>query len=73
MLRVTGHAPYSAKLHIRHQMRCNACGEVFGADLPADVLADGEPGQLYGNTARSVMAIDKFMAGEPYYRQHYLQ
>ena len=73
MVRVTGHAPYSAKRHIRDQLRCNACGEVFAADLPAEVLADGEPGQLYGNSARSVMAISKFLAGEPYYRQHSVQ
>ncbi len=73
MLRVTGHAPYSAKRHIRDQLRCNTCGEVFGADLPAEVLADGEPGQLYGYSARSVMAISKFLAGEPYYRQQSVQ
>ncbi|WP_236994640.1 IS66 family transposase [Granulosicoccus antarcticus] len=73
MVRVTGQAPYSAKRHIRDRLRCSACGAVFSADLPAEVLADGEPGQLYGNSARSVMAISKCLAGEPYYRQQSVQ
>ena len=73
MLRITGNAPYGAQRHIRDQLRCNTCGEVFAAELPAEVLADGEPGQLYGYSARSVMAIDKFFAGEPYYRQQSVQ
>jgi len=72
-LRIVGHAPLSAERHVCEQLRCNGCGEVFGADLPAEVRADGPPEQQYGYSARSVMAIYKYFAGSPFYRQQTVQ
>ncbi|MFT6122236.1 MAG: hypothetical protein ACJASG_000759 [Oleiphilaceae bacterium] len=51
----------------------NACGAYFTATLPEVVLADGEVGQKYGYSARALMAIHKYFAGLPYYRQGSLQ
>lgn len=72
-LRIVGHAPFSAEQHVSERLRCNGCGEVFSATLPPDVLADGPPEQLYGYSARSVMAIYKYFAGSPFYRQQSVQ
>lgn len=55
------------------RFRCNACGAYYTANLPEDVLADGEMGQEYGYSARALMAIHKYFAGLPYYRQGSLQ
>ena len=71
-IRITGQAPLQATQHLSERMRCNACGIYETASLPAEVLADGDPGQMYGYSARSVMAIHKFLAGHPYHRQESL-
>lgn len=72
-LRIVGHAPLSAERHVSESLRCNGCGEVFCADLPAEVRADGPPDQQYGYSARTVMAIYKYFAGQPFYRQQTVQ
>lgn len=72
-VRITGHSPYSIERHVREQLRCNACGQIFTAPVPADVQADGEPGHPYGYSARSLMGIHKCLAGNPYCRQQSLQ
>jgi len=72
-LRIVGHAPLSAEQHVSERLRCNGCGEVFAATLPAEVRADGPPDQQYGYSARSVMAIYKYFAGNPFYRQQTVQ
>jgi len=72
-VRVTGHSPYSAERHVREQLRCNACGQIFTAPLPDAVQADGDVGQLYGHSARSLMAINKYIAGSPFHRQQSVQ
>ena len=72
-LRITGQSPFVPEQHVMERLRCNACGTYFTADLPKDVEADGEPGQKYGYTARTLMALGKFYAGTPYYRQGSLQ
>jgi hypothetical protein len=69
LLRITGHAPYEAIQHITEQLRCNACQAIFKAPLPDSVLEDGEPDQQYGYSARTLMVIDKFYSGLPYYHQ----
>jgi transposase len=71
-IRISGQAPLQATHHVQGRMRCNACGIYETAQLPADVLADGEPSQMYGYSARSVMAIHKFLVGHPYHRQETL-
>jgi len=69
LLRVTGHARFEAEKHIVEQLRCNACQEVYKAQLPEAVLEDGDANQLYGYSARTLMVIDKFFSGLPYYHQ----
>ncbi|WP_370060237.1 IS66 family transposase [Neptunomonas phycophila] len=69
LLRITGQTPFVPEQHVMERLRCNACGQYFSAALPTDVLEDGEPGQKYGYSARSIMVLDKFYAGSPYYRQ----
>jgi len=69
LLRVTGHARFEAEKHITEQLRCNACQEIYRAPLPAAVLEDGPTNQMYAYSARSLMVIDKFFSGLPYYHQ----
>ena len=73
LLRVSGHSPFCSELHLSERLRCNACGQFFTASLPDDVLADGEVGQKYAYSARSLMALQKYFAGAPFYRQESLQ
>ena len=73
LLRITGHSPYSAEQHVSEQLRCNGCGDVFTAQLPAHVKADGRADQQYGYSARAMMAINKYFGGTPFYRQESLQ
>lgn len=73
LLRITGQSPFVPEQHVMERLRCNACGQYFTAPLPEDVTEDGEPGQKYGYSARSLMAVNKFFAGAPYYRQENLQ
>lgn len=69
LLRVTGHARFEAEKHIVEQLRCNACQEVYKAQLPDAVLEDGDANQMYAYSARTLMAIDKFFSGLPYHHQ----
>lgn len=69
LLRVSGHGPFEATQHISERLRCNACQVVMSAQLPESVLADGKADQQYGYSARSLMALNKFYSGLPYYHQ----
>jgi hypothetical protein len=69
LLRVTGHSRFEAEQHIVEQLRCNACQQIYKAPLPESVLEDGDGTQMYGHSARTLMAIDKFFSGVPYYHQ----
>ena len=69
LLRITGHARYEATRHVVEQLRCNACQKVYKAPLPESVLEDGDADQEYGYSARSMMVLDKFYTGVPYYHQ----
>lgn len=73
LLRITGQSPFVPEQHIMERLRCNACGQYFTAKLPDEVVEDGKPGQKYGYSARSLMALHKFFAGAPYYRQESIQ
>ena len=73
MLRISGQSPFVPEQHVMERLRCNACGQYFTAKLPSEVVEDGEPGQKYGYSARSLMALHKFFAGTPYYRQESIQ
>jgi len=72
-LRVTGQSPYEAVKHVLERLRCNACGEYFTAPLPDAVTEDGGPHQKYGYSARSLIGINKYYMGAPFYRQETLQ
>jgi len=73
LLRITGHSPFSAVLHLSERIRCNACGQLFTAPLADEILADGSNNQKYGYSARSLMALSKYFSGAPFYRQESLQ
>lgn len=72
LLRVTGNAPLSCHKHVAEQYRCNSCGEIYTANLPEHVSADGPRDQQYGYSARSVLSIGKYFAGSPFYRQEHI-
>jgi transposase len=73
LLRITGQSPFKPEQHVMERLRCNTCGAYFSAPLPDDVLVDGESQQKYGYSARSLMAIYKYFAGLPFYRQCSIQ
>ena len=73
LLRITGQSPFVPEQHVMERLRCNACGAYFTAELPEEVKADGDAGQKYGFSARTMMVLGKFFAGSPYYRQGSLQ
>ena len=72
-LRITGQSPFTPEQHVMERIRCNTCGAYFTAPLPQDVLEDGSGTQKYGYSARSLMAIYKYFAGLPFYRQSSIQ
>jgi transposase len=72
-LRITGQSPFTPEQHVMERVRCNTCGAYFTAPLPNDVLKDGSGAQKYGYTARALMAIYKYFAGLPFYRQGSIQ
>ena len=73
LLRVTGSTAFTPVQHLSERLRCNACGAFFTAELPEYVKADGGGEQKYGYSARSIMGINKYFAGSPFYRQESLQ
>lgn len=52
LLRVKGNAPLSCEKHVAEQMRCSSCGEIYTAELPEHVIADGPRYQQYGYSVR---------------------
>lgn len=73
LLRISGHTPFTPELHISERLRCNACGQFFTAPLSEDIIEDGDNHQKYGYSARSLMALNKYFMGAPFYRQESLQ
>ena len=73
LLRITGQSPFTPEQHVMERFRCNSCGAYFTAPLPDDVLSDGSATQKYGYSARALMAIYKYFAGLPFYRQGSIQ
>ena len=73
MLRISGQTPLISTQHILERLRCNTCGAYFIAELAAEVTQDGPAEQTYGYSARAMMAIQKYFAGSPFYRQQTLQ
>lgn len=73
LLRIEGHSPFTPVLHLCERLRCNGCGAFYTAPLPESVTADGTAEQKYGYSARSLMALNKYFGGTPFYRQQSLQ
>jgi transposase len=73
LLRITGQSPFMPEQHVMERLRCNTCGAYATVTLPSDVLNDGESSQKYGYSARALMAIYKYFAGLPFYRQGSIQ
>ena len=73
LLRITGQTPFTPELHISERLRCNACGQFFTAPLAENVISDGSSNQKYGYSARSLMVLNKYFMGTPFYRQESLQ
>lgn len=73
LLRITGNSPFVPMHHLSEKVRCNTCGLFVTAELPASVKADGGSDQKYGFSARSLMAINKYFAGNPFFRQSSVQ
>ena len=72
-LRITGQSPLSPTQHVMERLRCNTCGAYFTADVSAEVTQDGQLHQKYGYSARALMAISKYYAGSPLFRQGSMQ
>lgn len=70
--RVEACQPYKVTLHILCRLECGACGHVVCAQLPEDVRKDGDESQVYGYSARSMMAIHKHFTGMPFFHQQNL-
>lgn len=71
-IRVTGSTEYSSEKHVLDRLECDLCDYVVTAEMPKEVIKDGEVGQKYGYSARSMMAIKKHFSGNPYFHQETL-
>jgi len=58
IVRITGAAPLTATVYELEKLRCNICGKVFTADLPA--LAGS---QKYDETAAAILALLRYNGG----------
>lgn len=68
LVRITGRAPLGARAFACQKLRCNACGEVFLADTPAEAGAN-----KYDETASAMVGLLKYGTGFPFYRLARLQ
>jgi hypothetical protein len=63
LLRLTGHAPISAKVYELERLRCSSCGAVFKAPLPPGV---GE--EKYDQASCAMVCLLKYGNGFAFYR-----
>jgi len=68
LVRFVGQPPLGATVYEPDKLRCNLCGEIFTAPLPADVGPE-----KYDATAASMIAQLKYGSGVPFYRLAGLQ
>ena len=62
-IRVTGQAPLAAKVWELERLRCNLCGEVFGAEAP-----DGIGEKKDDESAAAMIGLLRYGSGVPFYR-----
>ena len=67
-IRLEGRPVIAATRYEQQVLRCSACAERFTAPLPA-----GVPAQKYDATADVAIALYKYAAGMPFYRQARVQ
>lgn len=72
LLRVSGQSPLRVEQHVIEKLRCSGCGAYVSAPLPEAVKQDGNEQQKYGFSARSVMAMQRYFGGSPFFRQESL-
>ena len=68
-IRISGNSPLLGTKHLSERVRCGSCDHYFTAEVSEEVKADGEPGQMYGYSARALMAIYRYFGGLPFHRQ----
>jgi transposase len=68
LVRIIGQAPLTATVYELERLRCNACGQVFTAQEPAEVGSD-----KYDETTGAMIAQLKYGSGVPFYRLEKLQ
>jgi hypothetical protein len=68
LVRIIGQAPLAATVYELERLRCNACGEVFTAEQPAEAGPD-----KYSDTAAPMIALLKYGSGLPFNRLENLQ
>ena len=73
VLRISGQTPLRCTEHLLERLRCNTCGAYFTATVNEQFKQDGPVDQRYGYSARALLAIQKYFAGSPFYRQQTLQ
>jgi transposase len=68
LVRIIGQPPLMATVYELQRLRCNACGQVFTAQEPAEVGPD-----KYDETTGAMIAQLKYGSGVPFYRLEKLQ
>lgn len=68
LLRLIGRPPISATVYELEKLRCNLCETIFTAPAPAEAGTE-----KYDATVASMIALLKYGAGVPFYRQAMLQ
>jgi hypothetical protein len=63
VIRVKGQSFFEAKVYEPQRLRCNLCGEVFTADLPAEAGT-----KKYDETVGSMLSVLKYGTGFPFNR-----
>ena len=69
LVRLVGQAPVAAMVYYLQKLRCNLCGGLFTAELPAGVDTE----KKYDPTVGSMIALLKYGNGMPFHRQETLQ
>ena len=69
LVRLLGQPPVGAKVYYLQKLRCNLCGVVFTAELPAGVDAE----EKYDPTVGGMIAVLKYGSGMPFHRAERLQ
>jgi transposase len=68
LIRIVGQAPLRTTVFEMERLRCNACGQVFTADVPDSAGTD-----KYDATAVAVIALLKYGTGVPFKRLERLE